>query len=176
MLATVLLLSLSAFTATVSASAIPQNGQHGGLVKRQNTATIPTFSFGPSTTVYLSGGTATNATSSGAQQTSATDTSSATATASAGSGASTATKNAGSATGTIPTYDFFPSSTVPVSPGATSQPATGGGNNGGESNTGGSKSGSGAGDGTGDNGQAGDEDSLEDLANLLQGLIDLFGN
>ncbi|KAI1278682.1 hypothetical protein F5Y07DRAFT_360808 [Xylaria sp. FL0933] len=184
MLASLLFLSLSAFTATVAASAIPQNAQQDGLVKRQNTATIPTFSFSPSTTVYLGGGPATNATTTTSKQKApATDTSAPTTpTGSATSSASSTTAaNAGSATATatIPTLSFFPSSTVPVSPGATTQPATGGGNTGGNStsgggsNTGGNKAGSGAADG---NGQTDGQNSLQDLANLLQGLIDLLGN
>ncbi|KAI0914658.1 hypothetical protein F4824DRAFT_449760 [Ustulina deusta] len=193
MLASILLFSLTALTAAVPASALPQDQQHGGLVKRQNTATIPTFSFGPSSTVLLGGGAATNATSS-TKQASATDTSSRTATrslvvtsSSAESEASSTTAaDTGSATGTIPTYNFFPSSTVPVSPVTTSQPAAGNGtndqdgnqagNNGGENNTGGNKTGNGTADGTGDNGETDGESNLQDLADLLQGLLDLLGN
>ncbi|KAI0537054.1 hypothetical protein GGR58DRAFT_364127 [Xylaria digitata] len=188
MLASALLFSLSAFAATVSASAIPQQ-QEGGLAKRQNTATIPTFNFGPSSTVYLGGGPAANATSS-TQQASETTTSSrkttasqvatsskvATSSAAESEASSTTAAGTGAATGTIPTYSFFPSSTVPVNPGATSQPATGNGDNNQGGNGNGNKAGNGTTDGTGDDGQTGGQTNLDQLAGLLQQLLDLLGN
>ncbi|KAI0451848.1 hypothetical protein F5B21DRAFT_506902 [Xylaria acuta] len=202
------LFSLSAFAAAVSASAIPQQ-QEGKLAKRQteiDTATIPTFSFGPSSTVYLGGGSAANATSSKQPAsdipTSRTQPASETATSSQpASGTATSpvddSKSSSTAAGTviatatgnIPTFSFFPSSTVPVNGSPTSAPGAGtgsdnqngngagnkGGNKGGDDS--GNKAGNGTTDGT-DNGAGNDGDNglRQNLADLLQGLLDLLGN
>ncbi|TGJ83090.1 hypothetical protein E0Z10_g5674 [Xylaria hypoxylon] len=181
MLASTLLFSLSAFAAAVSASAIPQ--QQDGLVKRQNPATIPTFSFGPSGTAYLGGGSVAS-TATGTQQASETSTSSAVATSSQAatsseakpSASSTTAAGTGAATGTIPTYSFFPSSTVPVSPGATSNPDTGNGAGNKNGNGAGDKAGNGTTGGAGDGDQAGGQTDADELASLLQKLLDLLGN
>ncbi|RWA03627.1 hypothetical protein EKO27_g11480 [Xylaria grammica] len=192
MLASTLLFSLSAFAAAVSASAIPQlQLQQRGLAKRQNTATIPTFSYGPSTTVYLGGGSATGSTQQASET--ATNTSSkvatdskvatsskaatsslaATSSAADSTASSTAAAGTGGATGTIPTYSFFPSSTVQVGgPTATSQPSAGNG-------TGDKDGGNGAADGAGDDdddGQTDGQTGLDKVAGLLQQLLDLLGN
>ncbi|KAI8944079.1 hypothetical protein F4801DRAFT_261124 [Xylaria longipes] len=177
-----ILFSLSAFAAAVSASAIPQQ-QQSKLAKRQtaiDTATIPTFSFAPSSTVYLGGGSAANTTrstqpasgipTSRTQPASETATSSQPASGTATSAvddSKTSSTTAGTAiataTGTIPTYSFFPSSTVPVNGGPTSQPSAG--------------AGTGAGN-QGGNGAGTDEDNglKQNLTDLLQGLLDLLGN
>ncbi|KAI0485360.1 hypothetical protein F4859DRAFT_378449 [Xylaria cf. heliscus] len=200
-----LLFSLSAFAAAVSASALPQPPQ-GRLAKRQteiNTATIPTFNFGPSSTVYLGGGGSTaNSTStrrvsepaaSSTQRASKSATTSqpasGTATSPVDDSETTTTTAAGTAiataTGTIPTYSFFPSSTVPVGGSPTSQPSAGtgsdnrngnkGGNKGG--NTSGNQGGNGTTDGTNNGaGNIGDDSLRQNLADILQGLLDLLGN
>jgi hypothetical protein len=72
------------------------------------------------------------------------------------------------ATGTIPVFDYFPSSTVPVAGGATSQPSTGTGA--GAGNGRGNKTGNGSGKATG--GQADTSDT--ELADLLNKLLDLL--
>ncbi|KAI0403018.1 hypothetical protein F4802DRAFT_328005 [Xylaria palmicola] len=187
----IFLFSLSALAAAASASAIPQDQPrdqpHDRLVKRQtrvDTATIPTFSYSPSTTVYLGGGPAANATSS-VQPPSGTTTRL--------PEQSQAPSNTpvASATGTetIPTYSFFPSSTVPVGPaGGNNGGNRGGSNNDGNSRGGnqpgngtgaGSATGTGAGAqptaGTGDDGQADEESKLrQQLSDLLSGLLDFL--
>ncbi|KAI0867221.1 hypothetical protein GGS24DRAFT_362410 [Hypoxylon argillaceum] len=183
MLASILLFSVSTFVAVVSASAIPQQQQQAGVAKRQtkvDTATIPTFSFGPSTTLYLGGGSATTggANSSSSKQPvsgTATTTAARTTTAKATvtespveSKVQSTAPGTSAATGTIPTFSYFPSSTVPVNPSPTTQPSAGAG----ESNSGGNNASNGTTDGTGDDTQVG---SNEDLADLLRGLLDLLG-
>ncbi|KAI1420187.1 hypothetical protein F5Y12DRAFT_151298 [Xylaria sp. FL1777] len=182
--ASVLFFSLSAIAAVVSASAIPKHEHQYGLAKRQNTATIPTFNFGPSSTVSLGGGGASNVTSR-TQRASATEITSPAATSSSVTTSSAAGRKAsstttavdtGSATGTIPIYSFFPSSTIQVSPGATSQPAAGNGTaNQGGNQAGGNTAGNGTADGSGNNGQTGGQSNLQDLVDLLQGLLNLLG-
>ncbi|KAI1748481.1 hypothetical protein F4782DRAFT_516780 [Xylaria castorea] len=200
------LISLSAFVAAILASAIPHQQQQGKLAKRQakvDTATIPTFSFGPSSTVALGGGgSAGNATSTqpaSKPATSNTQQVSETATRSTQPASRIATssvddlKTSSTAAGTaiatateiITTYSFFPSSTVPVNGGPTSQPSAGtgsgnqngngAGNKGGD--TSGNQGGNGAADGTNDGaGNDGNNGSNQNLVDLLQGLLDLLGN
>lgn len=192
MLASILLFSLSALGTAVSASAIPQAQQQDGLVRRQSkidTATIPTFSYGPSDTVYLGGGSNPNATGSSQPTASADLTSSQAVTDIATTSIATVTGSpaatnaspvvsstapgTGGATGTIPTYSFFPSSTVPVGGGATAQPSSGSGADNRTGNGAGNNIGNGASDGTGQGNQA---DITQNLTELLQSLLDLLGN
>ncbi|KAK5635037.1 hypothetical protein RRF57_010749 [Xylaria bambusicola] len=198
MLASILVFSLSVFTGAVSASAIPQHQQHG-LEKRQNTNPIPTFSFGPSSTVYLGGGASTGVanTSQAATATAASAIVSTSAVATATSTAvetrnatTTTETNTGSATGTIPTYSFLPSSTVLVGPGATDKPAGGNGNGNGDGNGRGGRfrngngnqrgnntaGDNGTGNGAGDNKGNDDKANLDNLTSLLKGLLDLLQN
>ncbi|KAI1112968.1 hypothetical protein F5Y14DRAFT_238041 [Nemania sp. NC0429] len=187
MLASSLVLSLATFAAVVSAIAIAERRQPGGWAKipiQREIGGVPisTFSFGPSTTVYLGGGSpvpgATNSSSTPALGTP-------TASSAASSVESSKTRLTASSTvavtGTIPTFSYFPSSTVPVSLRPTSQPSAGAGSgnrdgNGAGSNNGdagGDEAGNGDGDGSSDGGQANQRDNLVDL---LRGILDLLEN
>ncbi|KAI8624622.1 hypothetical protein F5Y19DRAFT_310854 [Xylariaceae sp. FL1651] len=158
MLASLIVL-LPVLAAAVLANAIPK---HDWLMKRQsniNTTTIPVFNFGPSSTVPISSSFRTGATKLPA----APRTSSALL---ATTKAATNSSGAGAATGTIPTFNFFPSSTVPASPGATSRPSSG---NGAAKGAGRQDQGP-----TPTGGQA--QGSQGGLADLLGSLLDLLGN
>ncbi|KAI1193385.1 hypothetical protein F5X97DRAFT_328632 [Nemania serpens] len=165
MLAFILIFSLSNFAAAVSAIAIPERQQQqGGFAKKQGgtgEATISTFSFGPSSTVYLGGGLAPGTTSSskpvsGKPTTSPTESKT----------RSTASGTV-AATGTIPTFSYFPSSTIPVSLRPTSRPSVGAGsghqNGNGTGTSGGDAAGNKAGNGTA--GGAGDGSSNDGSSN-----------
>lgn len=89
-------------------------------------------------------------------------------------------------TGTIPTFSYFPSSTIPVNLRPTGQPSIGAGsgnqNGNGAGRSGGGDAGGnkasngtagGAGDGSSNGGQASENNNLADL---LRGILDLLGN
>ncbi|KAI1164495.1 hypothetical protein F5B18DRAFT_245379 [Nemania serpens] len=182
MLASVLIFSLFALVTAVSAGAIPERRQQGGLARRQRrtgAATISSFSFGPSSTVYLGGGLFPGATSS-SEPASATP-----ATSPAESKARSTASGTVAVTGTIPTFSYFPSSTIPVSLHPTSQPSKGTGSGNQNGNGAGSSDGDGSGNkasnGTagGDGGGSsndGQDSQRANLADLLRGILDLLGD
>ncbi|KAI1178143.1 hypothetical protein F4777DRAFT_127226 [Nemania sp. FL0916] len=180
--------SLIAFAAAAFATAIPPRWQQYGLpvARRQiknDTATVPTFNYGPFSTVLVTSGPAASATNS---QQPASDT---TTRSIAGSKAPLAISSTLAGTVTVPTFNYFPSSTVPVGPAHTGQPSVGDGSN----SRGGDGSGNGGG-GTGDNsptkgtptgvvpgagnGSGNDPQTglPQDLTDLLEGLLSLLGS
>lgn len=199
---TAILSSLSAFAvAAVSVSAIrepnlrewhlPQQDQLGKRQTRVDTATIPTYNYGPTATVPVAGGSDPVATTTAITTTITRSTLGTTTTTSpaktktettsaipSGTELSTGTATA-TATRSIPIVDYFPSSTVPVDAIPTSQPdVENGGNmgdnkggNGDDKTTGGGNAGQ---TGEGQTG-GGQNDQTREIADLLSRLLDLLG-